>query len=426
MIGLIAQNVMVAIDTAFLGRVGEVALGAGALGGLFYFAIVVLGIGFGTGTQILIGRRNGEKSYPMIGRIADHAFYLLIVLAVLLFIILFFLAPDILHVFIKSKAVYAGTIQFLKYRSWGIFFALINIVFTSFYVGTVKTRMLTYSTIITAITNFVLDYLLIFGNSGFPEMGIAGAGFASAIAEMVTMVFFITRTYFFEDITKYQLFKFKSFDKTIMRGLLNLSVPVMLQNFLSFFGWFVFFMIIEHLGEQALAVSNICRSIYMLMIIPIWGLSSACNTLVSNAMGEGLKDKVISLIKKISIMSFLLSMIAVIVLFIFPRAIVSVYTNDVSLIPDSINVLYVIAITMIFFSVGMVMFQGVSGTGNTRVTFMFEIIAITVYQITAYLLAIVFKTPVYYVWIVECMYFVMIGTMSFIYLRTGKWRQTKI
>ena len=101
----------------------------------------------------------------------------------LLFIILFFLAPDILHVFIKSKAVYAGTIQFLKYRSWGIFFALINIVFTSFYVGTVKTRMLTYSTIITAITNFVLDYLLIFGNAGFPEMGIAGAGFASAIAE---------------------------------------------------------------------------------------------------------------------------------------------------------------------------------------------------------------------------------------------------
>jgi Na+-driven multidrug efflux pump len=200
----------------------------------------------------------------------------------------------------------------------------------------------------------------------------------------------------------------------------------MLQNFLSFFGWFVFFMIIEHLGEKALAVSNICRSIYMLMIIPIWGLSSACNTLVSNAMGEGLKDKVISLIKKISVMSFLLTTIAVLVLFIFPRAIVSIYTNDTSLIPDSIYVLYVIATTMIFFSIAMVMFQGVSGTGNTRVTFMFEIIAITVYQITAYLLAIVFKTPVYYVWIVECIYFMMIGTMSFIYLKTGKWRQTII
>ena len=141
---------------------------------------------------------------------------------------------------------------------------------------------------------------------------------------------------------------------------------------------------------------------------------------------KDLKDKVISLIKKISIMSFILSMIAVIVLFIFPRAIITIYTDDTSLIPDSVNVLYVIAITMIFFSVGMVMFQGVSGTGNTRVTFMFEIIAITVYQVTAYLLAIVFNTPVYYVWIVECMYFIMIGTMSFIYLRTGKWRHTKI
>lgn len=98
-IGLIAQNIMVAIDTAFLGRVGEVALGAGALGGLFYLAVVMLGIGFGTGTQILIGRRNGEKDFIQIGKLTDHAIYFLLALAVILFLVIFFLAPDIFKIF---------------------------------------------------------------------------------------------------------------------------------------------------------------------------------------------------------------------------------------------------------------------------------------------------------------------------------------
>ena len=425
-VGLIAQNVMVAIDTAFLGRVGEVALGAGALGGLFYLAVIMIGIGFGTGTQILIGRRNGEKDYSQIGKITDHAIYFLLALAVFLFLVIYFIAPDLLRIFVKSKAVYIGTMQFLRYRSWGIFFACINIAFSSFYVGVVKTRILTFSTIITAVTNAVLDYFLIFGNCGFPEMGIAGAAMASSIAELVASVFFIVRTYYFEDISKFKLFKFSKFDSPLMSRMLNLSVPIMLQDFISFAGWFVFFMIIEQLGEHALAVSNICNSIYMLMMIPIWGLCSACNTLVSNLMGRGHIDKVIPLIKKIIVISF--SCTALIVFFnvIAPRYIISVYTNNASLIEDSIKVLYVISLALLIFSVAIVMLMGVSGTGNTKIIFRFELVAMTIYQITAFLLAIVFKLQVQYVWFVECLYFFMTGVMCYFYLRSGKWKSIKI
>lgn len=417
---------MLAIDTAFLGRVGEVALGAGALGGLFYLAVVMLGIGFGSGIQILIGRRNGEKEYSHIGRIVDHAFYFLLSLALILFLVIFFLAPDLLKFFIKSKEIYIGTLEFLRFRSWGIFFAFINIIFTSFYVGIVKTRILTYSTIITAVTNAVLDYFLIFGNGGFPEMGIGGAALASSIAELVTAVYFFIRTFYFEDIPKFRLFRFTSFNSTLMEKMLKLSIPLMLQNFMSFSGWFIFFMIIEHLGQHALAVSNICRSIYMVLMIPIWGLCSACNTLVSNTIGQGSFDNVIPLIKKISKISFLFTLLIVLLNIIAPGYIISIYTNDASLIADSVKVLYVISIALVFFSVANVMFMGISGTGNAKVTFIFEIFAISVYLITAYILAIVFRTPVQYVWLVECMYFMIIGTLSFIFLRSGKWKYAKI
>lgn len=417
---------MVAIDTAFLGRVGEVALGAGALGGLFYLAVVMLGIGFGTGMQILIGRRNGEKEFAQIGRITDHGIYFLGVLASFLFLVIFFLAPDLLKLFIKSKEVYDGTLQFLRYRSWGIFFAFINIIFTSFYVGVVKTRLLTFSTIITAAANAILDYFLIFGNNGFPHMGIAGAAMASSISELATALFFIIRTYYFEDISKYNLFRFQRFEPAVMGRILNLSVPIMLQNFLSFAGWFVFFMIIEQLGEHALAVSNICRSIYMLMMIPIWGLCMSCNTLVSNLMGEGSTDKVIPLIKKIVTISFICEVVIVMLNVFAPRYIISVYTDNAILIEDSVNVLYVISIALLIFSIAMIMFMGVSGTGNTRVTFQFEIFTITLYQVVAFLLAMVFKVQVQYVWLVECMYFFIIGILCYIYLRSGKWKLIKI
>jgi putative MATE family efflux protein len=424
--GQVAQNIMVAIDTAFLGRVSEVALGASALGGLFYLAVVMLGIGFGSGVQILIGRRNGEKEYSQIGKLTDHSFYFLLVLAVILFALLFFASPLLLKSFINSNAVYQGTIEFLRYRSWGIFFAFANIVFVSFYVGTIRTKILTYSTLITAVTNVVLDYLLIFGHNGFPEMGIGGAGLASAIAEVMAFIYFLYRTYYFEDRKKFLLFRFAKIEKETISKMLKVSGPLMFQTFLSFSGWFFFFMIIEHLGERALAVSNICRSIYMLMMIPLWGLCSACNTLVSNLIGEKRQDEVIPLIKKIAIISLLITACIVIFNLIIPRQIIMVYTNDASLVKEAVNVLFVISGALILFSVSIVMFFGVSGTGNTRITFLFEIFTIAAYLIIAYLLAIVFETPVHYVWLVECFYFLVIGLLSFVYLRTGKWKLTKI
>jgi putative MATE family efflux protein len=425
-VGQVAQNIMVAIDTAFLGRVSDVALGASALGGLFYLAVVMLGIGFGSGIQILIGRRNGEKEFAQIGKLTDQSFYFLQFLAVFLFLILFFASPFLLKFFINSNDVYLGTIEFLKFRSWGIFFAFANIIFVSFYVGTVRTKILTYSTIICAVTNAVLDYFLIFGHNGFPEMGIGGAGFASATAEVLTFVFFLYWTYRFEDKKTFLLFRFSKFEFEALKKILKISGPLMLQTFFSFSGWFIFFMIIEHLGEQALAVSNICRSIYMLMMIPLWGLCSACNTLVSNLIGEKRHDEVIPLIRKISVISLLITSGIVIFNLIMPRQIIMIYTNDIALVNEAVNVLYVISVALVFFSVAIVLFFGVSGTGNTRITFMFEIFTITAYLIIAYVLAIVFVVPVHYVWIVECFYFLVIGLLSFIYLRTGKWRFTKI
>ena len=178
-IGSIAQNLLNITDTAFLGRVGEIELGAGAIGGVYYFAIIMLGWGFGIGTQIIVARRNGEEDFSAIGKTIDHGLYFLVPLAVLMFSLMKFLSDDFLFVMMDSGEVKQATSEYISFRAFGLFFAFINFLFRAFYVGLGKTNVITYSTTLLAIVNGILDYCLIFGNFGFPEMGIAGAAPAS-------------------------------------------------------------------------------------------------------------------------------------------------------------------------------------------------------------------------------------------------------
>lgn len=421
-LSLIAQNAVNVTDTAFLGRVGEVELGASAIGGLFYISLFMLGFGFSIGGQILIARRNGERKYNEIGRITDNSLYFLAGMGLLLFLIIFFFAPVMLRPLISSDAIYKASIDFLQYRIYGIFFAFGNILLRSFYIGTTSTRVLTYNAIILAGTNVFLDYCLIFGNLGFPEMGIKGAALASSISEAVSAIFFFTYTLKVVDLKKYNLFRFGPLDWDVIKTTFNISVFVMVQMFLSLAGWFVFFMIIEKMGERQLAISNIIRSIYIVFMIPVFAFGSTTNTLVSNIIGEGKSNYVIPTIKKVALMNFIISA-AIVGLFVFiPKLLIGVYTNDYTLVNDTVPVLYVIMTALTLFSFSNILFNGVSGTARTEVALIIETITIGLYLIITYLLAVTFKLPIHLVWTAEISYFLIMGLLSYLYLRSGHWK----
>jgi len=274
-LGSVAQNLINFTDTAFLGRVGEVALGAGALGGIFYLAVFMLGMGFGMGEQIIVARRYGEKKLKAIGGVVDHSFLFLLGLAVAAFVVLRFGSVEILHYGVKSRIIYAGTMEFLDYRAFGIFAAFVNVGFRSFYVGMGRTKVITYTTVFLALVNMILDYLLIFGKAGLPRMGIAGAALASVIAEFSAMVYFMIYTAVYIRFADYALFLFEKLHWKKMYRILRVSFPTMIQEFISLSVWFVFFLFVEKIGKSSLAVSNIIRSVYVLLMIPIWGFATA-------------------------------------------------------------------------------------------------------------------------------------------------------
>ena len=426
MISLLAQNIVNVTDTAFLGRVGEVELGASAIGGLLYTTLFMVSFGFTTGVQILIARRNGERNYLAIGRIFDNSFYFLTFISIVITLMVFFFGPALLKPFLASEAVFKASSTFLTYRILGLFFASSGFLFRSFYTGIAFTKYLSISSVILAVTNFVLEYAMIFGHFGFPAMGIKGAGIASVIAEVCALIFLVLITWRNDRLNQYVLFKFVKPDFKIVKSTLEISVFVMMQYVLSLGSWFVFFMFIEKIGQRPLAVSNIIRSLYLLIMIPGWALCSVTNTLVSNALGKKMPELVIPVIKKVMKFSMVLMTIVITFAAFLPRQAISVYTNDLTLIEATVPSFYIILGALFIFALMSILFNAVLGTANTNYGFGIEVITLVFYLSFAWLTAVKLQLRIEYVWTAEYVYGISIGILSFWYLRKGNWRQKVI
>ncbi len=421
MISLVAQNVVNVTDTAFLGHVGAVELGASAIGGLFYVTLFMVAFGFTTGVQILIARRHGEKDYPAIGAIFDNSFYFLGILTILITILIVFFGSHILKPFIASDDVFRASTIFLKYRIFGLFFASAALLFRSFYTGITFTKYISISAALMAGINVFLGYGLIFGKMGFPQMGISGAGLASAISEVCSLLFFFAITARKAHLAKYKLFAFVKPDLSIIKSTLDVSLYIMIQFVLSHAVWLGFFLLIEKMGETSLAVSNIIRSIYMLLMIPAWAMSSATSSIVSNAIGAGFSKQVIPIVNKVLVFSMGIMLIVAMLAAFVPRFMISIYTSDINLLEMSVASYYVILGAVFLFSATIVLFNGVLGTGNTRTGLAIEVFTLSLYLVFAWLLAVKLHQPIEVVWLCEYMYAIVLGVLSWFYLKLGKW-----
>ena len=342
MAGSVAQNIVNVVDTAFMGRLGPTALGAAGNSIIFYFMFIVMGLGFSIGAEIIVGRRNGEGRYKEVGHIVDHCFYFLIPMSILIFTLLKLFSHQVMSMVTSDQDILAGSLEFFDVRIYGIFFAFLNMAFRTFYVGTMKTGVLIWSTLTMAVVNTLLDYVLIFGKAGFPEMGIAGAALASVIAEGSATAFFIIYTHTKVDRKKYSLLQFRPWSNPVANGIFRTASPVVIQQFSSVCSWMVFFLIVEKVGSEELAVSHIVRSIYMVLMIPLFGFAAATGSLVSNLIGMGAVNQVFLLIRRIIALNLLITTLIIGVNIAIPETILSFFTDNTSLISFAIPVLFVV------------------------------------------------------------------------------------
>ena len=426
LLALLAQNVVNVTDTAFLGHVGEVELGASAMGGLLYICIFTVAFGFSTGSQIMIARRNGEGRFKDVGPVMMQGCMFLLAMAVVLFGLSQWSAPVLVRMLISSDAIYEGTLDFLHWRMFGFFFSFVNVMFRALYVGITRTKVLTINAVVMALVNVFLDYALIFGHFGLPEMGLKGAAIASVMAEAASTLFCVIYTGVYVDLKKYGLNRLPSFDFSLLGRILSISCFTMVQYFLSMATWFVFFLAIERLGQRELAIANIVRSIYIVILIPVQALSTTANTLVSNLIGAGGIESVMQLMGRIAKVSFFVVLVCVALMVMIPQTFLSVYTGDATLQAESVPSLYVIGGAMLIASVANIYFNGISGTGNTQSALYLETGTLIIYAVYVCWVGLILKAPVAVCFTTEALYYGLLLLTSVIYLKKANWQNKRI
>ena len=426
LISLVMEQMIGLTDTAFLGRVGEIELGASAIAIVYYMVLFMIGFGFSIGAQIIIGRRNGEGNFRDTGKVFWQGLYFVLGLSGVLIALSELFSPWLMGLMVSSKAVYGAALSYVRWRLPGMVFAFATAMFRAFYVGTTQTKTLTLNSIVMVASNVLFNWILIFGHFGLPALGITGAAIGSSLAELVSLIFFIIYTKVSCDRQKYGLDKPASLDRAELRAMMPVCTWTMIQHTISVSTWFIFFLYIEHLGERALAISNIARGASGIIWVVLQAFSSTCSTLVSNIIGEGHQDKVMSLVKRILKLSYGIVSVMILIFCLFPQAIARIYTDIPAVIAASAPALIVMSTSYLLNVGGQVFFLAVSGTGSTKTAFRLELIALTVYMIYCTVIVEWLRLDVAICWTAEHVYAGMLLLCSWLYMRSGRWKNRRI
>ena len=423
MLGSLIQFIITFTDTAFLGRVGELALNTAGNASLMYMTVLISFQGFCEAYQILVAKYFGKKDFDEIKSLNQRGILFFAVLGSIGFLLFQYFSPHILAPLIESEILEESMSSYLKIRSWGFLPAMLQLMLMYYFMGMADTRILSYSMLITASINIVFDYGFIFGKLGLPYLGVNGAAWATVLAETATFIF--TLTYLI--VHKYhkpqwfpleKRYFFRFADKVLRQGF-----PLMIQRFFSMGGWTFFFILLEVLGSQSLAASQILRTLYFLAFIPIMGFSTTTRTYVSYFLSQGKPEYVKKAIYKISGLSLLVTFVVIHGFWLYPESIIRIITTDVELIAISADIIKMLAYSMLIFSISSIFFAAIAGVGDSKESMYIEIFCLFTYLALAYGVSHVWGGNTKQMWALEFVYFGTLGIISFGYFKWYKWKK---
>lgn len=423
MLGSAAQNVIALSDSVFLYHLSEQDFAAIGFVGVFYLVIAAIGYGFSRGGQLLIARRMGAMEPEKVGRIFYSMVYYELGLAVVMFLFMQYGCYYFFSLFIDSDIIFYKSLEYLEYRSWGVFFSYVGVAIIALYTGVARTTFIIIDTVVLATVNIALDYGLVFGHWGLPQMGIAGAGLASTVAEIVAFIVFLLYIFFDKHARIYRLFQLPKIDFELIRRQYKLSFPIVAQAFVGLGSWFVFFGIVENLGERELAITNLVRMVYLILSIPCWGFSSGVNTLVSNFIGQQKRQAVVPIIWKTAKLSWLCTVLLALPIILFPTYLLYplLGSEDMSLIVDAQPIFWVLLIILSTFAVGGVFFNGLVGTGATYFGLKIQTWCAVFYLAYIYIEVNFTNGGLPWAWASEIFYWVAMIILTYRYLVSKKW-----
>ena len=419
---IVIPQINMLTNSIFLGALSTSALGNAGITGVYYLIFAVAGNGLNNALQSVFSKYAGSGQVGAFKSILTQGIRISLQVAFAGILFTWVVAPFILK-HIAATSAYPQEISFLRIRILGLPFLYLFQMCNAFLVSSLNSRYLMIGFICEALLNILLDYLLIFGKYGFPKMGFNGAALASVIAEAAGLgiVYLVLIKSGLKK--QYALLRDFVYNKLLTRSIIKVSTPLVLQYVISVTTWLIFFFLIEGRGDdKSKAISNVMRNVFGIVGVFVWAFSSTTNAMVSNLMGQHKENKVFEAITRIMWWSVSFCSVMVILINLFPESFFHLFGQDDTFMKAGIPVVRVVSIGMLLMSIGNIWLNGVTGTGKTKMNLFIEILAVTIYLSYTWFFVKVRYISLAMAWSNELVYWLSIFLISFLYLRSNKWK----
>jgi MATE family multidrug resistance protein len=277
---------MYVIDRIFLSWDSVDSMAAALPAGVLHYNLAILAIGTVAYGNAFIGQYEGAGQHGRVGPVVWQGIYISFAGAVAMLVFVP-LGPAIFEWFGHDAKVQALELRFFTILCWGTLPLLLDTALSSFFSGRGQTTVVMVVNTIGMAINIGLDYLLIFGNFGFPRMGISGAALATVTAFSSISLMYIAAMFWLGRRGPYRLWSGRRFDRELFSRLLRFGFPSGLQQFLDIACWNMFVQLVGRLGNEQLSATSLVFNLNGGVFIPLLGLSTAVTVLVGHRIGEG-------------------------------------------------------------------------------------------------------------------------------------------
>lgn len=280
-------HVMVGVaDSVMVGRLGTIPLAAASLGNSIFFVVFMFGVGVSYAVTPLVATADGEGNKKKSARYLNHGFIVNMLLSILLFGFLFGLSY-VLDYMNQPPAVAELARPYLNIIALSLVPFLFFQTFKQFIEGLSLTKHAMYITVAANLVNIGLNYLLIYGEMGFPAMGLRGAGIATLISRIAMgVVMFLFVRYNHRFTAYWSHFRIKKLSYKLFRKLMQIGVPTGLQYVFEVGAFSSAAIMIGWLGAAPLAAHQIAINLASVSYMMAGGISTAAMVRVGNQLGR--------------------------------------------------------------------------------------------------------------------------------------------
>ena len=354
------ESIFALVDMYFVSKLGGSAIATVGLTESVITIIYSIAIGLCTGASAVVARRVGEKNLSDASKSAAQSIILGIFCSLIIAILGFILAEDILLFMGAKKDVISIGLPFTKIMIGSApiitFLFLANGIFR----GAGNAAISMKSLWIASLANIILCPIFIHW------LGLTGAAIATVIGRSVGVIYQVHAFKKQDGLIKFQLaYFFPNF--SLLKNILNIAYPAALQFIISSGSWIIIIKLISEFGgTEASAGYQIAFRYFIFFILPAWGISNAAATLVGQNIGANQPDRAFQSSMIATKYNIILMFFVMVIFMIFPRQMMSFFTTDQNILDHGMTGLRIIGSGFIFYGIAMVMTQSLNGAGDSK------------------------------------------------------------